>query len=54
MNSDSLMSFHLMAKPTGAICNLNCEYCFYTPKKELYSDQSFKMSDEVLEEYTLQ
>ena len=54
MKSDSLMTFHLMAKPIGAICNLNCKYCFYTPKKELYPDQSLKMSDEVLEEYTRQ
>lgn len=54
MKSDSLMSFHLMAKPIGAICNLNCKYCFYTPKNELYPDQSLKMSDEVLEEYTRQ
>jgi uncharacterized protein len=22
-------AFHVMAKPTGAICNLDCEYCFF-------------------------
>lgn len=54
MNSNSTMNFHLMAKPIGAICNLNCKYCFYTPKKELYHDQFPKMSCEVLEEYTRQ
>ena len=43
-----------MAKPIGAICNLNCKYCFYTPKKELYPDMNTGMSDEVLEEYTRQ
>lgn len=43
-----------MAKPIGAICNLNCEYCFYTSKTELYPEMSMKMSDEVLEEYTRQ
>lgn len=21
--------FHLLAKPTGAVCNLDCKYCFY-------------------------
>lgn len=54
IESDHLISFQLMAKPTGAICNLNCKYCFYTPKKELYSDIKFGMSEEVLEEYTRQ
>ncbi len=43
-----------MAKPNGAICNLSCKYCFYTPKKELYPDIGMGMSDEVLEEYTRQ
>jgi len=52
--SEYLVGFHLMAKPNGALCNLNCEYCFYTPKKELYQDREMEMSDEVLEEYTRQ
>ncbi len=43
-----------MAKPNGALCNLNCKYCFYTPKKELYPDIKMGMSDEVLESYTRQ
>jgi uncharacterized protein len=47
-------SFHLMAKPIGAICNLNCKYCFYKSKKELYPNNPTVMSDEVLEEYTKQ
>ena len=49
-----MLSFQLMAKPIGAICNLNCKYCFYTPKKELYPNIGVGMSDEVLEEYTRQ
>ncbi|WP_286475077.1 anaerobic sulfatase maturase [Methanobacterium sp. CWC-01] len=52
--SEYLVSFHLMAKPNGALCNLNCKYCFYTPKVELYQDREMEMSDEVLEEYTRQ
>ena len=52
--SDQIKSFHLMAKPNGALCNLSCEYCFYTPKKELYPDTEKGMSDEVLEEYIRQ
>ena len=43
-----------MAKPTGAICNLDCKYCFYSSKKELYLQEDFKMSDRVLEEYICQ
>ncbi|MDY7041834.1 MAG: anaerobic sulfatase maturase, partial [Chloroflexota bacterium] len=43
-----------MAKPRGAICNLDCEYCFYLSKKALYPDGSFRMSDEVLETYVRQ
>ena len=49
-----LLSFHLMAKPNGPRCNLNCKYCFYSSKKELYPDKSLLMPDEVLEEYTRQ
>jgi len=47
--------FHVMTKPIGPICNLNCEYCFYLEKEQLYPDTpSIKMNDEVLEEYTRQ
>jgi len=24
--------FHLLAEPTGAICNLDCTYCFFLSK----------------------
>jgi len=43
-----------MAKPRGAICNLGCEYCYYLPKKALYPDSSFKMSNQVLKSYVKQ
>lgn len=46
--------FHLLAKPSGAACNLECEYCFYLPKASLYSGSSFRMSDEVMEAYICQ
>lgn len=29
-------AFHLLAKPTGAICNLDCAYCFFLDKEMLY------------------
>ncbi len=47
-------AFHVMAKPRGAICNLDCDYCFYLRKEELYKSSSFRMSDETLENYTRQ
>ena len=44
--------FHLMTKPIGPICNLDCEYCFYLEKEKLFpKNENFKMSDEVLETY---
>jgi uncharacterized protein len=48
--------FHIMAKPHGAICNLNCTYCYYLEKKNLYasSGREFRMADDVLETYIRQ
>ena len=51
MPSCPLPGFHLMAKPGGSRCNLSCQYCFYLRKGELYPESTFRMSDEVLEEY---
>lgn len=47
-------SFHLMVKPTGAVCNLDCTYCYYLSKEALYPGSPFRMSDEVLESYIRQ
>ena len=47
-------AFHVMAKPRGAICNIDCDYCFYLRKEELYPGASFRMTDETLESYTCQ
>jgi len=46
--------FHVLTKPTGAICNLDCKYCFFLSKEELYPNSSFRMTDEVLERYIRQ
>jgi uncharacterized protein len=43
-----------MAKPTGAACNLHCDYCFFLKKENLYPGSSFRMSDEVHEAYIRQ
>ncbi|OPY30481.1 MAG: Cyclic pyranopterin monophosphate synthase [Methanocella sp. PtaU1.Bin125] len=50
----SLHAFHVMAKPTGARCNMNCDYCFFLKKARLYPGSSFRMSDEVMEAYIRQ
>ena len=47
-------SFHVLAKPTGPICNLDCEYCFFLSKEALYPGDRFRMSDELLEIYVRQ
>ena len=36
-------AFHVMSKPTGAICNLDCEYCFFLSKDQLYPGSDFRM-----------
>lgn len=46
--------FHVMAKPTGAICNLDCEYCFFLTKEELYPGSGFRMPPDVHEAYISQ
>lgn len=46
--------FHVLAKPTGAICNLDCKYCFFLSKETLYPDSRFRMGDDVLEAYVRQ
>jgi uncharacterized protein len=45
---------HILAKPTGAICNLGCTYCFFLDKELLYEGDRFRMSDEMLDTYIRQ
>ena len=45
-------AFNVMAKPIGALCNLNCTYCYYLEKHGFYADKKVpRMSDEVLERF---
>ena len=37
-------AFHVMSKPTGAVCNLDCEYCFFLSKEQLYPGSEFRMA----------
>jgi len=44
--------FHIMTKPAGPLCNLDCRYCFYLEKVKLFPENHlFRMSDEVLEAF---
>ncbi len=48
-------NFHVMVKPTGPICNLDCKYCFYLEKENLYPDVSkWAMSEEILDNFIRQ
>jgi uncharacterized protein len=49
-----LNAFHIMVKPRGAICNLNCSYCYFLKKEALYPSSDFRMTEEVLEKFTRQ
>jgi uncharacterized protein len=46
--------FHVLAKPTGATCNLACSYCFFLDKELLYPNSRFRMTEETLEAYLQQ
>jgi uncharacterized protein len=47
-------AFHIMLKPRGAICNLDCKYCYFLAKELLYPGSRFRMAEALLEEYTRQ
>ena len=53
-NEKTAPRIHVLAKPTGAACNLKCSYCFFLSKELLYPGSRFRMSDEVLEHYIRQ
>lgn len=46
--------FGTMVKPIGSACNLDCSYCYYRDKSEIYSGKMPLMSEELLEEYIKQ
>ena len=45
------LPFSVVVKPTGAACNLDCQYCFFLSKELLYSARSQMMGEDTLEEY---
>jgi uncharacterized protein len=47
-------AFHVLIKPTGAICNLDCKYCFFLSKEMLYPGSRFQMAEDLLATYLKQ
>ena len=47
-------AFGTMVKPIGSACNLDCHYCYYRDKSEIYSGNMPRMSEELLETYIKQ
>src|SRR5688500_19643646 len=47
--ASTLRHFHVLAKPTGAVCNLDCKYCFFLSKEMLYPGSRFRMDEELME-----
>jgi len=53
--TDKPQPFHVMAKPVGSTCNLDCTYCYYLSKETLPGGPATgRMSDEVLEKFIQQ
>ena len=44
-------AFNIMLKPAGSLCNLNCEYCYYLDKSEIYGGHEPRMTDRMLEHF---
>ncbi len=52
LGSRAVRRFHVMAKPAGSACNLDCTYCFYLSKQTLPGGPGGgHMDDEVLEHF---
>jgi hypothetical protein len=47
-------AFHLLAKPSGSTCNIDCTYCFFLSKDALYPNEKHRMSAATLEAYIRQ
>jgi uncharacterized protein len=43
---------HVLAKPIGPVCDIDCEYCFYLEKRALFGKtEHYRMPDDVLAAY---
>ena len=41
--------FHLLARPSGSTCNIDCTYCLFLSKEALYPNEKQRMSEARLE-----
>ncbi len=46
-------TMHATVKPIGALCNLDCAYCYYLSKEELLEQKTRRIQDEVLEQFVI-
>ncbi len=51
---DAPPGFHLLAKPSGSTCNIDCTYCFFLSKEALYPNDKQRMSEATLDAYIRQ
>jgi len=54
MTANGPPGFHLLAKPSGSTCNIDCTYCFFLSKESLYPNEQHRMSEATLEAYIRQ
>lgn len=54
MAANAPPGFHLLAKPSGSTCNIDCTYCFFLSKESLYPNEQHRMSEATLEAYIRQ
>ena len=52
--SNTPPQFHLLAKPSGSTCNIDCTYCFFLSKEALYPNEKNRMTESTLEAYIRQ
>ncbi|WP_417560432.1 anaerobic sulfatase maturase [Marinomonas sp.] len=50
---ERINNFGVMAKPSSSVCNIDCTYCFYLEKENLYPDRKkqWRMNNTTLENY---
>jgi uncharacterized protein len=53
-SADGPAGFHLLAKPSGSTCNIDCTYCFFLSKDALYPNEKHRMSEDTLRAYIRQ
>jgi len=46
--------FQVFAKPAGALCNLDCRYCYYVKKSAPEGTEPLRMPEDILEAYIVQ